>query len=1394
MSSNDDLSSNTDLRHLEVPRNQKHVKREESSRTLRRRVKQKQLPEYTSDHYDQLPLQGRETTHIRILNLIASSFDNPQIECELITPQKAKSGEAEPKPEEYEALSWCWGTENQSKHITIRKGRTTFAKYVSPNLFSALRALRHHRDNRYLWVDAICIDQGHLDEKNHQVEMMDKIYGTAKQVCIWLGDADRSSRIALKFIQDDVLKLQDFDDLCESPKAAKKWRALLDLMQRPWFSRRWVVQEIALARSAMIYCGTDMIPWNQFAVAVELFVEVETATHRLSEVMKKDPQYYHIPGWFEYVSALGASLLVDATGRLFRNYKNEQPLDERPREDPEDFKSDMDYSSDSDNHQDDKLESLNNGEQGLAVSKRETQGVAQPVLGLEYLVASMSIFDTSMPHDTIYALLAIAKDTTPIAAEVSPAKSSEHAQEALETFTQRKRYNVDYKLPYVDVCKEFIQFCIERSLEADKSRGLDVICRPWATKQKVLDQRHDAAKKENERQVKKAQLEERRNRRIERTKNSKRNSRASDGSRASTHSENMAHRPMDPGQPQVAAPEKTGVTALSTNISLPSWVPQLSGAPFAMARQAGIAGIKMSRKNADPLVGLPGATQINYSAAESKEVDIETLKFRKRTEMGHYSMYVKGFMLDTIDEVEQISRNGQIPQEWAELSGWTDADSDSPSDPPDVFWRTLVADRGKDGRNPPVYYARACKESFKKGGTGGGAVNTIDLINYERNSVVAQFCRRVQAVVWNRALIKTRAGRLGLVGKNVKKDDKVCILYGCSVPVILRENTCKGDEKFDSEMEWELGFLKSIIWTNFKRYRTRAKAHKTKKEEDKEEFFQWDRSKWRQWRKDEDWHTTWNQNMDNEKQHGVAGQPYSLAERAHNLLHEPEEDLLYDTKEGIQLKWRKHLSDPSFNAWKKAKRKAEDIENQRRSDLQHQREQDKNTPPNEIDIQIKPASDWRCSTVNWHEFEIELRFFRKWKNIIRKRKEDLRAKIEQGVMERIVQRWGERRFLDNEGGRRKGPQPPPSPETAPKPIDDEVIANLCVRGAMTRFRPATNLTVEFFSLGNQAVDGRLGNREPRGVEPSQTCDPNGTQLSSGQDQAATTVVFTRPVSDRQINGMYSHQDSHSGVKTPSHTLQSTPTGSKRPTKLRVKNRGSPQGFPQRTKHPDDFELKASLSDAIPSNHEKPLNTEIKLLTLSGQGDGPEGIKKIGVSAGVIFPDHPDGPTGTTLEREKVATNAVLPPVKNEPIDPRLYSLGQEQSAPHLGRDSGEELPEDASIKNGNEAKKVTLYVREEAKVEEPAEREKPSGEQKAQVCRQEWLAETKKRLREERKWTALDRLTRIEEIGAEAVEKAFWKEKRAISSEAKIVQEKPVPTKDERARGKRREVADYARS
>lgn len=942
-------------------------------------------PEYLSDHYEPLPKRptGRRGNlgAIRILRLFPSTYDNPQIDSQLITPTGDSEGNISPtKP--YEALSWCWGTSGKTSYIRITKGEKSYAKYVAPNLFAALRALRHHQDFRYLWVDAICIDQDDLDEKNHQVEMMDEIYGNAVRVCIWLGEAEESSTIALDFINNEVLKLQNFDDLCERPETSPKWRALLELMQRDWFSRRWVVQEIALARSAVIYCGKDKISWSKFAVAVELFVEVETATHRLSEVMKKDPKYYHVPGWFEYVSALGASLLVDATGRLFRDYKVEESSKNNLLLRAED-ESDTELKYESEPVTVDSTGSAKSSSRSvrMSVGSNSQENKGPPLLSLEYLVSSLSIFNTTVPHDTIYALLAISKNTTPYAAETDLRQSSKNAQDSLEIFMQRKRYNVDYKLPYVDVCKEFIQFCIDQSRQIDKSRALDVICRPWATEEKDLEIRR---RKERITKINK-ESERRRNEVLK----SKRRW-------ANGNSENNAKAK----QPVVY--EKVD-TARYIDMPLPSWVPQLSNAPYAMYSQPGIAGIKMSRKNADPLVGLPSMTQRNYSAAETKSVDMKSLKFRKRCELGHFSMYVKGFVLDTITNVSQLSRNGQIPEEWTELGGWSGADGD----PPDDFWRTLVANRGRDQKNPPVYYARACKESFTKGGYMGGAVDTTALINYEQNSVVAQFCRRVQAVTWNRALVRTKSDKLGLVGKNVQSDDLVCILYGCSVPIILRKSNRKDDAIFNAELEWELKFLTDNLRTYVKRWMKRVSEHRERKEQDKQKYFEWEIKKCREW---------------------LLPQRESGQIKAGELLRKLDEEVKLDCAVDETIRTARDLWEKSYAAAKKyeqakagknpeAVHKAEEVRTtQKLYERAKSRKKYYLQFLNEDLIMAREFQNWKYDAmkaaikqkglpaVDWREFELCQKYGLRWQKIMKTRSERIRKKVKEEVERMEIER------------------------------------------------------------------------------------------------------------------------------------------------------------------------------------------------------------------------------------------------------------------------------------------------------------------------------------------------------------------------------------------------------
>jgi len=81
---------------------------------------------------------------------------------------------------------------------------------VSYSLETALRKFRRQFCNAMavcLWVDAICINQESIEEKNHQVPLMAEIFSKADQVLIWLGDAEDDVDMLLEWIK--TLSLED---------------------------------------------------------------------------------------------------------------------------------------------------------------------------------------------------------------------------------------------------------------------------------------------------------------------------------------------------------------------------------------------------------------------------------------------------------------------------------------------------------------------------------------------------------------------------------------------------------------------------------------------------------------------------------------------------------------------------------------------------------------------------------------------------------------------------------------------------------------------------------------------------------------------------------------------------------------------------------------------------------------------------------------------------------------------------------------------------------------------------------------------------------------------------------------------------------------------------------
>jgi hypothetical protein len=132
---------------------------------------------------------------------------------------------------------------------------------VAPNVAAAMRQLRSSCTPQVLWIDVICIDQISNVEKNHQVALMGRIYSLAQSVIVWLGPEFPSSQSIM-----ESMSLADHERMKDDYYII----VLETLLQRDWFGRIWVAQELALAsHDPKVYCGTASTHWSLLSRAIE---------------------------------------------------------------------------------------------------------------------------------------------------------------------------------------------------------------------------------------------------------------------------------------------------------------------------------------------------------------------------------------------------------------------------------------------------------------------------------------------------------------------------------------------------------------------------------------------------------------------------------------------------------------------------------------------------------------------------------------------------------------------------------------------------------------------------------------------------------------------------------------------------------------------------------------------------------------------------------------------------------------------------------------------------------------------------------------------------------------------------------------------------------------------
>lgn len=229
----------------------------------------------------------------RIAEILPGEGEDP-VSCLLHTTDWADSLD-------YEALSYAWGDPNLRATVICEGKRLE----VTRSLYGALAQLRYCDKSRYLYADALCINQPDIPERGYQVRQMRKIYEKAKRVLSWVGPGTQDNqevaavdsirqisnflfqqlnvstsdlRSMSNVFQDLILKSRarlPLPNECEFSTDAM-WKSLIWFYSHPYFTRVWVIQEVSANEERLVHCGAETVEWERVDL-VASYILMETA-------------------------------------------------------------------------------------------------------------------------------------------------------------------------------------------------------------------------------------------------------------------------------------------------------------------------------------------------------------------------------------------------------------------------------------------------------------------------------------------------------------------------------------------------------------------------------------------------------------------------------------------------------------------------------------------------------------------------------------------------------------------------------------------------------------------------------------------------------------------------------------------------------------------------------------------------------------------------------------------------------------------------------------------------------------------------------------------------------------------------------------------------------------
>lgn len=234
--------------------------------------------------YESLDL-SKET--IRVLRLRRNPRFDAEISIEII---QTTLGQVP-----FEALSYTWGTTEKPCNIKL----DGYQMPVTSNLHTALQHLRLRNEDRFLWIDAICINQDDHEEREQQVGQMKSIYEQAEKVLIWMGVSDSD----IDELFTAILPLRDLimararaslsgndhsssESLLPGFLKLRHCTVLMRIMENNWFKRIWILQEVANARTAAVIYGHNQMSTRLFTrLPLVLGVSPSGGTQAVLDIM-----------------------------------------------------------------------------------------------------------------------------------------------------------------------------------------------------------------------------------------------------------------------------------------------------------------------------------------------------------------------------------------------------------------------------------------------------------------------------------------------------------------------------------------------------------------------------------------------------------------------------------------------------------------------------------------------------------------------------------------------------------------------------------------------------------------------------------------------------------------------------------------------------------------------------------------------------------------------------------------------------------------------------------------------------------------------------------------------------------------------------------------------------